>query len=215
MDITYLGHASFLLRSSSGKLVTDPFDVTMMKHAFPKTEADIVTLSHQHDDHNASANITGSPLILNMPGEYERNNIRVMGFPTFHDKTQGSERGPNILFRITIEEIDILHCGDLGHALKSETIDEIGSIDVLMIPVGGFYTINADEAVDIVSKLEPSIVIPMHYKASNYNSEIMSKLASVDDFLEKIGAEVVKPGNKYSIKKADLTEEEMKVVVMD
>lgn len=219
MDITYFGHSSFLLRSASGKIVTDPYDGTMMKHPFPKTDADIVTLSHDHGDHNAADQIEGvegaKPLILSMPGEYERKSIRVMGFPTFHDKTQGSERGVNTMYKITIDDIDVLHCGDLGHTLKSEIIDEIGEIDILMIPVGGFYTITADDAVDIVAKLEPSVVIPMHYKMPEFNPEIMDKLAPVDDFLEKIGAEAVKPGKKYTIKKSDLTEEDMKVIVME
>lgn len=223
MDITYLGHASFLLRGNSGKVVTDPYDSEMMQHNFPKTEADIVTISHQHGDHN---NVTGvvmadpnttqpNPLVLTMPGEYEKKGIRIQGFPSFHDKNQGSERGKNIIYKITIDDVDILHCGDLGHSLKSETVDEIGSVDVLLIPVGGFYTIGPDEAVDVVSKLEPAVVIPMHYKASGFNPEIMEKLASVDEFLDKIGTEVTKPGKKFSIKKSDITEEDLKVVVLD
>jgi L-ascorbate metabolism protein UlaG (beta-lactamase superfamily) len=223
MDITYLGHASFLLRGNSGKVVTDPYDGDMMKHVFPKTEADIVTISHAHGDHNSAGAVVSydpntsnpNPLVLTMPGEYEKKGIRIQGFATFHDKNQGADRGKNVVYKITIDDVDILHCGDLGHMLKSDVVDEIGNVDVLLIPVGGFYTIGPDEAVDVVSKLEPSVVIPMHYKATSFNPEIMDNLAPVENFLDKIGSEVTKPGKKFSIKKSDITEEELRVVVLE
>jgi L-ascorbate metabolism protein UlaG (beta-lactamase superfamily) len=150
-----------------------------------------------------------------MPGEYEKKGIRIQGFATFHDKNQGADRGKNVVYKITIDDVDILHCGDLGHMLKSDVVDEIGNVDVLLIPVGGFYTIGPDEAVDVVSKLEPSVVIPMHYKATSFNPEIMDNLAPVENFLDKIGSEVTKPGKKFSIKKSDITEEELRVVVLE
>jgi L-ascorbate metabolism protein UlaG (beta-lactamase superfamily) len=223
MDITYLGHASFLLRGNSGKVVTDPYDGDTMKHVFPKTEADIVTISHAHGDHNSAGAVVSydpntsnpNPLVLTMPGEYEKKGIRIQGFATFHDKNQGADRGKNVVYKITIDDVDILHCGDLGHMLKSDVVDEIGNVDVLLIPVGGFYTIGPDEAVDVVSKLEPSVVIPMHYKATSFNPEIMDNLAPVENFLDKIGSEVTKPGKKFSIKKSDITEEELRVVVLE
>jgi L-ascorbate metabolism protein UlaG (beta-lactamase superfamily) len=181
MDITYLGHASFLLRGNSGKVVTDPYDGDMMKHVFPKTEADIVTISHAHGDHNSAGAVVSydpntsnpNPLVLTMPGEYEKKGIRIQGFATFHDKNQGADRGKNVVYKITIDDVDILHCGDLGHMLKSDVVDEIGNVDVLLIPVGGFYTIGPDEAVDVVSKLEPSVVIPMHHTVNHDRQKVM------------------------------------------
>lgn len=219
MDITYLGHASFLLKGDTGSVVTDPYSKDMLGKALPKVEANLITVSHDHGDHNAVDAVNtpsdDTPLVLTMPGEYEKHKIRVQGFQTYHDKNKGEERGKNTIYKITIDDVDILHCGDLGHMLKASTIDQIGNVDVILVPVGGHFTINADEANDIVSKLEPSIVIPMHYKNDAFNKEIMDKLAPVDDFLQKIGTEAEKPGKKYKVKQGDLSDEDMKVVVLD
>ena len=214
MDIKYFGHASFQLRGKSGKVITDPYDPKMMGKKFPKCEADIVTVSHQHEDHNASHLVGEDPLIIDIPGEYEKNSIRIYGFDTYHDKSQGAERGKNTIFKIEIDGLSVVHCGDLGHVLKIETIEMIDEVDVLLIPVGGFYTINADEASEVVSKLEPSVVIPMHYKTKGFNQELMSKLAPVSEFIQKIGVTDVEPVKKYSLRKKNLGEE-MNVVVMD
>lgn len=214
MDIKYFGHASFLLRGKDASVVTDPFDSKMVGIKFPAIEASVVTVSHAHPDHNAVAEVGGSPLVVDNAGEYEKQGIRIFGYESYHDNSKGAERGKNTLFKIEIDDLSILHCGDLGHVLEDELIEEIEGVDILLIPVGGFYTISADEAVKIVSKIEPSIVIPMHYNSPKLNQESFSKLTPVSDFLSKIGSPTVEPIKKLTVKKADLGEE-MKVVVME
>ena len=167
MEIKYLGHSSFLIKTKTAKIVTDPFDPEMVGLKFSKTEADIVTISHGHKDHNQFKNVSGingvSPLMIDMPGEFEKMGIRIFGFQTFHDKTNGSERGENIMYKFESEGMSLLHCGDLGMIPEESFLETIGEVDVLLVPVGGFYTIDSDEAVSLVKKIEPSIVIPMHY----------------------------------------------------
>ena len=214
MNITYLGHSSFLLKSSTGRLLMDPFDGTKMGKKFPKVEADIITISHDHSDHNARNVVEGNPLVIEIPGEYEKFDIRISGFETYHDKQQGAERGKNTMYKVEMDDISILHCGDLGHTLSSEMIEEINGADIVLIPVGGFYTIDADEARQVVEKLEPSIIIPMHYKVADMNPEIMDKLAPVEDFLSKIGVTEPERMKTLSIKKGDLGED-TRIIVLE
>lgn len=213
MDIKYIGHASFVIKTKAATVVTDPFDGKMVGIKYPKTEADIVTLSHKHPDHGEASQIGGSPLIIDWPGEFEKQGVRITGYPTFHDKTQGSERGENIMFKIEAEGLSLLHCGDLGHIPAENFLEEIGEVDVLFVPVGGFYTIDAKEAVELVRKLEPSIVIPMHFNKPELNQETFGKLLTVDEFIKNIGSEPEKV-QKLSLKKEGMAEG-MKVVIME
>ena len=210
MDIKYLGHSSFLIKTKTAKIVTDPFDPEMVGLKFPKTEADIVTISHQHKDHNQFKNVSGvnsvDPLIIDMPGEFEKMGVRIFGFQSFHDKTQGAERGENILYKFESEGISVLHCGDLGVIPEESFLETIGEVDILMIPVGGIYTIDAEEAVSLVKKIEPSIVIPMHYGSG--------KLAPVSEFTKKFGLDNPVPLPKLVYKKEEI-EQEMKVIVLE
>ena len=177
---------------------------------FPKTEADVVTVSHQHKDHNQFKNVTGingaNPLMIDMPGEFEKLGVRIFGFQSFHDKTQGSERGENIMYKFESEGISVLHCGDLGVIPDESFLETIGEVDILMVPVGGIYTLDADEAVSLVKKIEPTIVIPMHYGTN--------KLAPVSDFTKKFGLDNPTPLPKLIYKKEEI-EQEMKVVVLE
>lgn len=213
MDIKYLGHASFSIKSKLGSVVMDPFDAKTVGLKFPTQEADVVTVSHEHPDHNFLSGVTGTPLIVNIPGEYEKNGIRIYGYESYHDANKGADRGKNTLFKIVAEDISVLHCGDLGHTLTEEALEEIDMVDVLMIPVGGFYTISAEEAAKIISKIEPSIVIPMHYKTPEHG-EMFKDVSPLSEFLEKMGASTVEPVKKLTIKKADLTDQ-MQIVVME
>lgn len=217
MDITYLGHSAFLLKTKDARVVIDPFNGAKLNMPFPKIEADIVTISHQHDDHNASDQVAGEPLILNLPGEYEKNGVRIYGFESYHDKTHGEERGNNTMFKFELDDMSVLHCGDLGHTLTNETLQEIGDIDIVFVPVGGIYTIDADEARQLVQKLEPHIAIPMHYRnpALSPAIEKYAEMALVDSFLEKVGVTDIEPVKKLSVKQADFGEEDMKIVVME
>lgn len=214
MEIKYLGHSSFFIKTKTAKVVTDPYDSAATGLKFPKTEADIVTVSHSHRDHNYLDGVKGDLLVLDWPGEYEKNEVHINGYPSFHDKQQGAERGENVLFKIEAENLSILHCGDLGHMLEDAAIEEIGSVDILMIPVGGVYTITPEEAVKIINEIEPSIVIPMHYNRPELNPDTYGNLSTLDVFLKAIGAEGTEPQEKLTIKKEDLNPEDMKVVVL-
>ena len=210
MDIKYLGHSSFLIKTKTARIVTDPFDPEMVGIKFSKTEADVVTVSHQHKDHNQFKNITGingaDPLMIDMPGEFEKLGVRIFGFQSFHDKTQGSERGENIMYKFESEGISVLHCGDLGMIPDESFLETIGEVDILMVPVGGIYTLDADEAVSLVKKIEPTIVIPMHYGTN--------KLAPVSDFTKKFGLDNPTPLPRLIYKKEEI-EQEMKVIVLE
>ena len=165
MDIKYLGHASFFIKSKDARVVTDPFE-SSIGIKFSKTEADIVTVSHHHGDHDNVAAITGNPLILDWPGEFEKNGVRMFAYKSYHDKQKGAERGENILFKFEIEGMSILHCGDLGFVPDNNFLEEIGEVNILMVPVGGFYTIDPEEAIALIKKIEPNMVIPMHYNSN-------------------------------------------------
>lgn len=214
MEIKYLGHASFLIKSKEAKLVTDPFDPSMVGLRFPKVEADIVTISHHHRDHDQVKLVDGDPLVLDWPGQFEKKGIRVSGFRSFHDKKNGADRGEVIIYKIEADNISILHCGDLGVVPDDNFLDAIGEVDLLLVPVGGEVTIDSSEAIELIKKVEPAIVIPMHYNHAKINQQIFGRLFPVSEFLKKIGAENIVPMPKLIVKKEEL-EEEMKVVVLE
>src|SRR3989338_4528973 len=198
MEIKYLGHSSFLIKTKDAKLLTDPFDPKMLGLPFAKVETDIVTFSHAHGDHAFRDGVKNpeTALMLDWPGEYEKKNVRVFGFPTHHDDKKSAERGENVIYKIEAEDMSILHLGDLGHLLDEATIEAIGTIDILMIPVGGFYTIDADQAVKVINSIEPSIVLPMHFQVPNMEPSLSQNLKPVSEFLGKIGAKDVAPIEK-------------------
>jgi len=210
MKITWHGQSCFKIVTKNTTIITDPFskDIGLKP---PHFEADIVTVSHSHHDHNNVSALRGTPFVVDGPGEYELKGTVIQGINSFHDKKEGKERGVNAIFIIEAEDMKVCHLGDLGQKeLTDEQMDKIGEVDILMIPVGGVYTINSEEAAFIINQIEPRIVIPMHYKVPGLNI----KLESADAFLKEMGVEkeVV---DQLTIKKNDLPkEEEMKVVVM-
>jgi len=209
MKITWYGHSCFKIATNNTIIVIDPFGKDIGLKPI-RCEADIVTVSQEHYDHNNISILRGSPFIINEPGEYELKGIAIRGINSFHDKKEGKERGLNTLFVIEAEGIRICHLGDFGQKeLTSEQLESLGDVDILLIPVGGIYTIDGEEAVKIINQIEPKIVIPMHYKIPN----LAIKLQGVDNFLKEIGREkqVVE---RLVIKKKDLPKEEMRVVVM-
>lgn len=214
MTIKYLGHASFLIRTKSARVVTDPFDAKAVGLKFPKIEADIVTISHAHDDHNAKSAVTGDPFVVELPGEYEKLGVRVAGVKYYHDEQKGAKRGENILFKIEGDDVAVLHLGDLGTTLDDETLDALGDVDVVLIPTGGFYTIDPDTAAKVVKQLEPSVVVPMHYQRPSLNPAIFKDLVGVEEFIKKMGVETPAPVKELAIKKEDL-DGATKVVIMD
>lgn len=208
MDIIYLGHSSFKLKGKTTTVVTDPYsNDTGLK--YPKTEADIVTITHDHTDHNNYKGVGGDPRIVNGAGEYEIGGVSIFGVPSYHDEKGGEERGRNTIYVIRIDEVNVCHLGDLGYKLTTTELDEIGTVDVLLVPVGGVYTIDAAGAVEVVSQLEPKVVIPMHYKVPGLKYE----LGSLDDFLKEIGLEPIRD-SKFTILPATLPET-MQLVVLE
>ena len=207
MDITYIGHSSFKIRTKSATVITDPFDPASTGIKFPPQEADIVTISHDHADHNYLEKISGYKKVVAGPGEYEIMGISIIGISTFHDDKEGRERGKNTIYVYEAEGLRIVHLGDLGHALSESQIEALGEVDILMIPVGGVYTIGPKEASDLVSAVEPYFVISMHFGGD--------KLQPLEAFLKEVGQEGEKM-SKFSIKKMDIEENQnTKVVVLE
>lgn len=212
MYISYFGHSSFRIKSKTAVVVTDPFDKSIGWH-FAKTAADIVTLSHNHNDHQNRDGIKNEDaFFIDGPGEYEIKEVMIKALKTYHDDKNGEERGDNVVYLFEMEDVHICHLGDIGHELSDSQIKELEATDVLMIPVGGVYTIDPKQAVKIIKKIEPSIVIPMHYKAEGLSREF-DEMFTLDQFLEEIEIEPKKT-DKLSVTVGTLPEE-MEVVVLE
>jgi L-ascorbate metabolism protein UlaG (beta-lactamase superfamily) len=199
MEITWLGHACFRLKGSQATVITDPYPPDL-GYSLGKQTARVVTVSHQHPGHSYIAGIGGEPKVIKGPGEYEIGGILVIGLPTFHDGDGGKQRGKNIVYLIEVDEVAICHLGDLGHVLTTQQVEEIGNVDVLLVPVGGVSTINASLAAEVVRQLEPKIVVPMHYKTEVLKRE----LEPVDRFLKEMGVKDVTSRPRLSVTKANL-----------
>ena len=183
MKIKYLGHSCFKITSSKGvRILTDPFDDNV-GYKIPSVEADIVTTSHGHYDHNYVDCVEGNFEVINKIGNFYVKDISITGIHTYHDNEEGAKRGDNIVYVFEIDKMRVCHLGDLGHTLSSHQISMIGKVDFLFIPVGGNYTINSDEALEVVNQLNPCVIIPMHYKTPAIKIDI----ETAEDFLLKIG----------------------------
>ena len=212
MTITWYGQSCFKITNQGGHLtiITDPFDKKIGLIP-PRGNADIVTVSHDHFDHNNIEAISGDPFIIETPGEYEVKGIRILGVSGYHDNVKGKDKGSNTMYLIKIDDLKICHFGDIGQEkLTDKQLESISDVDILMIPVGGVYTINAKEAVKIIKQIEPNIIIPMHYKLPG----LTEKLDDVKDFLKEIGLNGQEAVDKLTLKKKDLINREMEVVVM-
>ncbi len=207
MKIRWRGHASFLIETGGQRIVTDPFNAEVGYPMVP-LEADIVTVSHEHWDHNAVESIGGDPLVIKGVGAREVEGIFLHGIDSCHDINQGRDRGANTIFKISAEGIHVVHLGDLGHPLSAEQVAEIGQVDILLVPVGGTFTIDSQGAVTVANLLQPRIVIPMHYATPHLSFE----LAPVEGFTSQYDLVVKKP--YLEVQAADLGAE-MRIVVLD
>jgi L-ascorbate metabolism protein UlaG (beta-lactamase superfamily) len=183
MLIKYLAHATFLISAQDGtKIVIDPYHTAPGFSYTPVSEtADIVTMSHKHGDHNAAELVKGHPQIVSEAVSQTIKGIAIKGVPSFHDAQGGAKAGQNIMYRFTIDGLTLCHLGDLGHALDAAQLNALKPVDVLLIPVGGFFTIDAKTAGEVATALEPKIIIPMHYKTAK--SEGLP-IATVEGFLK-------------------------------
>jgi L-ascorbate metabolism protein UlaG (beta-lactamase superfamily) len=199
MEISWLGHSCFRLKGKQATVITDPYSPDM-GYSLGKPTANVVTASHQHPGHSYTEGVSGNPKAVTGPGEYEISGVLIIGISTFHDEDRAKTRGKNTIYLIEIDEISICHLGDLGHVLTNEQVEELGNVDVLLIPVGGDSTIDATSATEIVRQLEPKVVIPMHYK-----TEVLKRgLEPVTRFLKEIGAHNTTPQAKLSLTKSNL-----------
>ena len=195
---------------TKGKIIAiDPFSENTLGIKPARFKADILLISHSHEDHNNKAAILGEPFVLEGPGEIEKEGIFIEGILSYHDNRLGRDRGYNTIYKIEAEDLTLCHLGDLGEKiLKEETLEKLSEIDVLFIPVGGIYTIDAEEAVAIINQIEPKIVIPMHYQLKD--SKI--KLEALEKFLKAFGK---KPEelDKLVIRKTQLPQETKLIVL--
>lgn len=213
MEIVYLGHACFKLKSSDTKILIDPFDPKMVGIRMPREEVDGVLITHHHQDHSYIEAARGYRKIVDGPGEYEIGGISIFGFPTYHDDKDGKERGENTIYLIEAEGIRVLHLGDLGHILSEKQVELVGNVNVLMLPVGDKYSLGPKEAGKVVADIEPQIVIPMHYFFEGINKEYFGGLLPVEDFLNEVSLPVERI-SKILLKSSDLTEDQ-KVVLLE
>jgi L-ascorbate metabolism protein UlaG (beta-lactamase superfamily) len=214
ITLTWYGQATFVLSASTGlKVLLDPTGPGT-GYKIPKLEGiDLVTVSHEHSDHNDVSLAAGSPLVLRgLAGndwakiDQMVKGVRVRTVGVYHDDAQGSKRGKNAVFVFDVDGLRLAHLGDLGHPLSAEQIKDVGPVDVILIPVGGYYTIDAKTAVEVVNQLNPKIVIPMHYQTPDLSASLAAVLAPADDFIKAIGntATVSEVGQTVAIERGKL-----------
>lgn len=195
MLIEWLGHACFRLKLSNGiKITIDPFDETIGLPQ-PHLETDIALFSHHHFDHSCADSLTGNYTIIDKAGEYEKDDVKIIGIKTYHDRKKGALRGESIVYKIQAEGLTVCHLGDLCEEITDELVEKIGRADVLMVPIGGTYTINAKEALSLIDKLEPNIALPMHYSVQGSNIPV----DSVHSFIKQATGvfDISKSGKNY------------------
>src|SRR6266487_4806860 len=201
MEISWLGHSCFQLRGKNVTLITDPFS-PQLEHSLGKISAPIVTISHNHPGHNFIGAVDGDPRIVRGPGEYEISDVLITGVASYHDNKHGQELGRNTIYIIHMDDLIICHLGDLGHILQEEQLEEVADADMLLVPIGGQHTINAAQAAEVISQVEPRIVIPMHYRtAGEEGPDPLSK------FRREMGVESIEPQAKLSVTHANVPAE--------
>ncbi len=186
MKLKYLAHAAFLMTTSKGtRIITDPYQAGSYGGAVGyraiDEEADAITISHDHPDHCHICEKHKNAKLIQTAGEHKAGEVEITGIPAFHDQSRGSERGRSLMFVFNADGVRVCHCGDLGHVLDEKQARELGPIDVLLIPVGGFYTIDAAEADQVISTINPKVAIPMHYKTEKLGFGI----ATVEPFVRR------------------------------
>ncbi len=209
MEITWLGHSCFRIRGRGATIVTDPCPPSS-GYAIGKPTADIVTISHPHENHSYVKGVAGSPVLIERPGEYEIRGAFVTGIGTYHDDKRGATHGSNVSFVVEIEDLRVCHLGDLGHTPTPGQVEEMSGVGVLLVPVGGGATIDGAVAAEVVNIIEPAIVIPMHYKTEASKDE----LSPLDRFLKEMGAKELEPQPKLTVTRGSLPQE-TQVVLLD
>jgi L-ascorbate metabolism protein UlaG (beta-lactamase superfamily) len=209
MDMTWLGHACFRMRGREGIVLTDPPD-PKSGHAIPRTEAGLVTMSHEHAGHASLKSVAGEPVVLRGPGEYEVHEVLVTGISSFHDDEKGGARGRNTVFAIRLDDLVICHLGDLGHALPAADLEKLGDIDIALVPITGADTnLSAARAAEIVHQLEPKVVVPM-----SFDPDDPRKDTPYQRLLHELGVKELTPVAKLSVTRSALPAN-LQVVALD
>lgn len=213
MKITWLGHSSFKLEESTGTtVVTDPYH-PYVGYEMPEVTADIVTVSHGHKDHNHLEAVKGNPEVLNHAGAYDISGVHILARRTYHDSKNGAARGEDLVFKFRMDGVDICHMGDIGEECNAMLVESLAPVNVLMIPVGGTYTIDAEQAKEFVDRIMPDVVIPMHYKTRDCAFDI----ARLNEFLDLFDDEdvVYTESDTVEFDRADFDGESTKVYVLE
>lgn len=213
MEITWFGHSCFRLRDRDATVVTDPFDKSL-GYELPRVRADIVTVSHEHPHHNYPAAVKGEFKIVNSPGEYEIKSVFITGIATYPSRRRRKGNGNgdderNVIFVFEFDGLTVCHLGDLAQVPAQTQVEALSDVDVLMVPVGAGTSLNAAQAAEIISLIEPYIVIPMHYKTN----AISLKLDKVDKFLKEMGTPRIEPVDVLKVTKSSLPQETQVVVL--
>lgn len=199
MDITWLGHSCFRLRGREATVVIDPYDRSV-GYNLGKLSADIVCVSHDHSGHNAVDQVGGNPRLVAGPGEYEIKGVMITGIQMAHDAEQGKQRGRNTVYVFEMDDLVICHLGDLGHVPTTKQVEQLSNVQVLLVPVGGHSTLNAAQAAETISLIDPKLIVPMHYATPATSRE----LEPLDKFLKEVGAGAVAPQAKLTVTKSSL-----------
>ena len=209
MDMTWLGHACFRMRGREGIVLTDPPD-PKSGHAIPRTEAGLVTMSHEHAGHASLRSVAGEPVVLRGPGEYEVHDMLVTGIGSFHDDEKGAERGRNTVFAIRLDDLVICHLGDLGHALPAADLEKLGDVDIALVPISGpDVNLSAARAAEIVHQLEPKVVVPM-----SFDPDDKKKDTPYARLLHELGVKELEFVSKLSVTRSSLPDN-LQVVALD
>ena len=197
MKITWYGHSCFSVKNGKVSIVTDPHDGKTMGLKTPDVSADIVLMSHDHYDHNASNVISGNHEDYKFRnGEFPSHEIKFTGLPTYHDEVRGAKRGKNTMYLFSVDGISVCHCGDLGCIPSDDVMDAIKNVDILMVPVGGFYTMGLEETLRFVNAVDPSVVVPMHYYVKGLT---IDEISGVEPFLNAVKRKTVNVGKTVDI----------------
>ena len=203
LQIRWHGHACWEI-TNNVTLVTDPHDGKSIGIPAPGVTGDIILVSHDHYDHNSIKSVEkeGSKIVTD---ERKRNisDVEIRGIRSFHDECEGAKRGKNIMYKFTVNEIKFCHLGDLGHELDDDTVQKIGDVDILFLPIGGTFTVDDEQAWNVINMIKPKIIVPMHYKIGGLSLPI----AGIDPFLERNKYRILKVGNEIDIEKEDLPTE--------
>lgn len=207
MEITWYGFSCFRLREGGVTVLCDPYDKKVTGLTLPRIKADIVTISHNRPGHNNAEAVSGDPKIVNGPGEYELKNVGITGLTMYHKAVGGELPERNVAYFFDFDGFTIGHLGDLGQIPQQRQVEDLGEIDVLLVPVSGANTLDATRVTEVISLLEPKIVVPMHYRHAGLSGTLADSLEPVDKFLKELGISEPTIESMLKLTKTSLPEE--------